>query len=55
MFSTLADGLLNQFPGMIQFGFINAYTILGFPEPVKMEQALKTIPFLVAMDTLRLG
>lgn len=52
MFSTLADGLLNQYPGMIQVAFFNAYTALGFPEPTKLESALRTIPFMVAMDYL---
>ncbi len=32
LFSTLADGMLNKFPGMIKFAFWNAYTILGLPE-----------------------
>ncbi|MCS7026552.1 MAG: molybdopterin-dependent oxidoreductase [Bryobacteraceae bacterium] len=52
MFSTLADGILNRFPGMIQFAFVNGYTALGFPQPQQMERALKTIPFLVTMDVL---
>ncbi|MFN7935639.1 MAG: molybdopterin-dependent oxidoreductase [Bryobacteraceae bacterium] len=52
MFSTLADGLLNQYPGMTQVAFFNAYTALAFPEPTKMEAALRTIPFVVAMDFL---
>ncbi|MBL8179321.1 MAG: molybdopterin-dependent oxidoreductase [Bryobacterales bacterium] len=52
MFSTLADGLMNQYPGMIQVAFFNAYTALAFPEPTKLEAALRTIPFIVAMDFL---
>lgn len=52
MFSTLADGILNKFPGMTKFAFVNAYTALGFPQPKQMEQALATIPFLVTMDFL---
>lgn len=52
MFSTLADGLLNRYPGMIQFAFWNAYTALAFPQPKLMEQALATIPFMVTMDFL---
>jgi thiosulfate reductase/polysulfide reductase chain A len=52
MFSTLADGILNKYPGMTQFAFVNAYTALGFPQPKLMEQALATIPFLVTMDFL---
>ncbi|MBI4903987.1 MAG: molybdopterin-dependent oxidoreductase [Acidobacteria bacterium] len=52
MFSTLADGILNQYPGMIKFAFFNAYTALGFPQPTQMEEALRSIPFLVTMDSL---
>lgn len=52
MFSTLADGLLNRYPGLIQFAFFNAYTALGFPQPKLMEEALRKIPFLVVMDFL---
>lgn len=52
MFSTLADGILNKFPGMTKFAFVNAYTALGFPQPAQMEKALATIPFLVTMDFL---
>ncbi|MBL8235056.1 MAG: molybdopterin-dependent oxidoreductase, partial [Bryobacterales bacterium] len=52
MFSTLADGVLNKFPGMVKFGFVNAYTALGFPQPKQMEEALRSIPFLVTMDVL---
>lgn len=52
MFSTLADGMLRQYPDMIQFAFINGYTILGFPEPQKMEEALRKVPFTVVMDVL---
>lgn len=52
LFSTLSDGLLNKYPGMIKFAFFNAYTVLGFPNPPKLFEALKTIPFLVVMDTL---
>lgn len=52
MFSTLADGILTQYPGMIQACMFNGYTILGFPNPLKMVEALKTIPFTVVMDVL---
>lgn len=50
MFSTLADGMLNKYPGMIKFAFWNAYTILGFPNPKTMEEAMKTVDFTVVMD-----
>jgi thiosulfate reductase/polysulfide reductase chain A len=52
MFSTLADGILNRYPGMIQCCFFNAYTVLGFPNPPQMFRALETIPFTVVMDFL---
>jgi len=52
MFSTLADGMLNKFPGVIKFAFWNAYTILAFPNPKKMEEAMKTVEFTVVMDFL---
>ncbi|MDX2154472.1 MAG: molybdopterin-dependent oxidoreductase [Bryobacteraceae bacterium] len=50
LFSTLADGMLNKFPGMIKFAFWNAYTILAFPNPRKMEQAMAGVDFSVVMD-----
>ena len=52
IFSTLADGMLNKYPGMIKFSFWNAYTILGFPNPPRMVEALKTVDFTVVMDFL---
>lgn len=52
MFSTLADGILNKYPGMIKFAFFNFYTVLGFPNPPQMFEALKTIPFLAVMDII---
>lgn len=52
LFSTLADGMLNKYPGMIQAAFFNMYTVLGFPNPQRIEQALRTVPFTVVMDTL---
>ncbi|MDX1983687.1 MAG: molybdopterin-dependent oxidoreductase [Bryobacteraceae bacterium] len=50
IFSTLADGMLNKFPGMIKFAFWNGYTILGFPNPRRMEEAMKNVDFMVVMD-----
>ncbi len=50
MFSTLADGMLNKYPGMIKFAFWNAYTILAFPNPRTMEEAMKAVDFTVVMD-----
>jgi len=52
LFSTLADGILNKYPGMIQAAFINQYTMLGFPNPLRITQALKTIPFIAVYDFL---
>ncbi len=50
LFSTLADGMLNKFPGMIKFAFWNAYTILAFPNPKTMEEAMAKVDFTVVMD-----
>ncbi|MCC6539818.1 MAG: molybdopterin-dependent oxidoreductase [Bryobacterales bacterium] len=50
LFSTLADGMLNKFPGMIKFAFWNGYTILGFPNPRSMEEAMAKVDFTVVMD-----
>lgn len=52
LFSTLADGMLNKFPGMIKFAFWNAYTILAFPNPSTMEEAMKQVDFTVVMEFL---
>ncbi len=52
LFSTLADGMLNKYPGLIKGAFINAYTILGFPQPLRMAEALSTVEFTVVMDIL---
>jgi thiosulfate reductase/polysulfide reductase chain A len=52
LFCTLADGMLNKYPGMIQAAFMNFYSLHAFPSPQRMEQALKTVPFVVVMDTL---
>ena len=52
MFSTCADGVLRQYPGMIKFAFFNAYTVIAWPQPKLGEEMLKAIPFTVAMDFL---
>lgn len=52
LFSCLADGMLNKYPGMIKFAFWNAYTILAFPNPARMEQAMANVDFTVVMDFL---
>jgi thiosulfate reductase / polysulfide reductase chain A len=51
-FSTLSDGILVKYPGMIKAAFINFYTILGFPQPLRVAEALKTVEFTVVMDVL---
>lgn len=50
MYSTLAHGMLKDFPGMIKFAFWNAYTILAFPNPKTMEEAMRKVDFCVVMD-----
>ncbi len=52
LFSTLADGMLNKYPGMIKGAFITNYTILSFPQPLQIAEALKTVEFTVVMDIL---
>jgi thiosulfate reductase/polysulfide reductase chain A len=52
LFSTLGSGMLNSYPGMIKASFWNAYTVLAFPEPKKMEEALRQVEFTVVMDIL---
>ncbi len=52
MFSTLVDGMLNKHPGRIKGAFVNYYTVLGFPEPLKMIEALRSVEFTVVIDTL---
>lgn len=52
MFSTLADGMLNKHPGMIRGALFYGYTVLGFPQPMQMVEALKTVDFLAVMDFL---
>jgi thiosulfate reductase / polysulfide reductase chain A len=51
-FSTLSDGMLKKYPGMIKAAFINFYTVLGFPQPLRVAEALKTVEFTVVMDVL---
>jgi thiosulfate reductase/polysulfide reductase chain A len=52
LFSGLAHGMLNAYPGKIKMAFWNGYTILGFPQPKRMEEAMQTVEFVVAMDVL---
>lgn len=52
IFSTLADGMLNKFPGMIKFSFWNSYSILGFPHPMRIAEALRQVDYTVVFDFL---
>lgn len=52
IFATLADGMLNKYPGMIKFSFWNTYSLLGFPNPKRMAEALRTVDFTAVMDFL---
>ena len=52
LFLTLADGMLEKHPGHIKAAFVNGYTALGFPEPLKMMEALESVEFTVVMDVL---
>jgi len=52
MFSTLADGMLNKYPGMIKFALWNGYSIMAFPNPKRIEEAMKQVDFTVVIDVL---
>lgn len=52
MFSTLADGMLNRYPGRVKFLFWNNYNLNSFPQRRMMEEALKTVEFMVLVDIL---
>jgi thiosulfate reductase / polysulfide reductase chain A len=52
LFSTAADGILKQYPGMIKACMINAYTAMSFPNPLTMFKALASIPFVAVMETI---
>ncbi len=52
LFSTLSDGMLNKHQGLIKAAFWNAYTVLGFPQPLRVVEALKKVEFVVVMDLL---
>lgn len=52
MFSTLADGMLNKFPGMIRGVFWQNYSLGAFPRPDRIVEAMKTVEFMVVMDIL---
>lgn len=52
MFTTLADGMLRVYPGRIKGVFWYGYSILSFPQPRRMAEALKTADFMVAVDIL---
>lgn len=52
MFATLADGMLNKYPGMIKGALIEAYAALAFPQPLQFLDALSTVDFVVVYDVL---
>lgn len=52
MFSTLADGMLNKYPGRVKFLFWNNYHLNSFPQPKLLAEALKTVEFMVVVDIL---
>jgi thiosulfate reductase/polysulfide reductase chain A len=52
MFATLADGILNKYPGMIKGALLEAYGALAFPQPLQFLEALSTIDFVVVYDVL---
>jgi anaerobic selenocysteine-containing dehydrogenase len=52
MFTTLADGMTRVYPGKIKGVFWYGYSILSFPQPQKMAEALKTVEFMVVVDIL---
>lgn len=52
LFSTLADGMLNKFPGMIKMSVWKDYTMLGFPDPPAMDRAMQSVEFSVVIDFL---
>jgi thiosulfate reductase/polysulfide reductase chain A len=52
MFSLSADGLLRRNPGLIKMSFWLDYTVLAFPKPLEMEEALRKVDFTVVYDFL---
>ncbi len=52
MFSTLADGMLNKYPGRVKFLFWNGYHLNSFPQPALLAEALKKVEFMVLVDIL---
>jgi thiosulfate reductase/polysulfide reductase chain A len=52
MFTTLADGMTRVYPGRTKGVLWYGYSILSFPQPDKMAEALKTVEFMAAVDIL---
>jgi thiosulfate reductase/polysulfide reductase chain A len=52
MFSTLAHGMLNDYPGQVKGVFWFGYHLLSFPDALRMGEALKTVDFTVVVDIL---
>ena len=52
MFTTLADGMTRVYPGRTKGVFWYGYSIMSFPQPEKMAEALKTVEFMAVVDIL---
>lgn len=52
MFATLADGMLNKYPGRVKFIFWNGYHLNSFPQPAMLAEALKKVEFMAIVDIL---
>ena len=52
IFSNVADRILNDDPYPIKMAIFRRYGLLSFPQPQKMEKALKKLDFLVFIDTM---
>lgn len=52
MFTTLADGMTRVYPGRTKAVLWYGYSIMSFPQPEKMAEALKTVDFMAVVDVL---
>lgn len=52
MFSTLAQGMLESNPGQVKGLFWFGYSLLSFPDTKKIAEALKTVDFMVLVETM---
>ena len=51
-FSTLAEGILSQKPNPIKAAVFWKHNVLSFPNPPRLVDALKTIPFIAVSDIM---